>query len=191
MKTTSQRILDAATLVFARAGVTGATTREIAREAKVNEVTLFRHFKNKEELLHQVVLQFSLHFEELFTEASFETPADLRRTVHAFATTYSKMLYDNQDFIRTFFGEMHRHQDLCKRLFVDSSKSSRQRLIDYLKAAQKAGLVGKKVHIDTAADALTGMLLHGMLKRPMTESKYTVERYLKTCLELFLKGIEP
>ena len=38
---TRQRLLDAAARVFARSGLEGATTREIAREAKVNEVTLF------------------------------------------------------------------------------------------------------------------------------------------------------
>ncbi len=42
MKETEQRILDAAMRVFGRDGVSGATTREIARVARVNEVTLFR-----------------------------------------------------------------------------------------------------------------------------------------------------
>jgi AcrR family transcriptional regulator len=46
MKGTEEKILLAATRVFARQGVSGATTREIARRARVNEVTLFRHFKN-------------------------------------------------------------------------------------------------------------------------------------------------
>jgi AcrR family transcriptional regulator len=41
---TKKRILAAAELVFSRDGFQGATTREIARQAGVNEVTLFRHF---------------------------------------------------------------------------------------------------------------------------------------------------
>src|SRR5277367_2271659 len=48
---TKKRILAAAELVFARDGFQGATTREIAREAGVNEVTLFRHFSSREQLL--------------------------------------------------------------------------------------------------------------------------------------------
>src|SRR5260370_12547900 len=48
---TKQRILAAAELVFSRDGFHGATTREIAREAGVNEVTIFRHFHTREDLL--------------------------------------------------------------------------------------------------------------------------------------------
>ncbi len=44
-------LLRAATSVFAEVGTRGATTRRIAREAGVNEVTLFRHFKSKDELI--------------------------------------------------------------------------------------------------------------------------------------------
>jgi AcrR family transcriptional regulator len=191
MKSTRERILDAAIRVFGKNGVSGATTREIARVAKVNEVTLFRYFKSKDELLRQVVNQCSLRFEDVFTEARLETPEDVRLTVRDFALTYVKLLRDNEDFVRTFFGELNRHLKLCRSLFVESSKTKRQKFIDYLKAAQKRGLVRKGVDVSTAADALTGMLFAGIMRRPLTDSLYPNERYVKTCLEIFLKGIEP
>ena len=52
---THSRLLKAASEVFAASGIAGATTREIARVAGVNEVTLFRHFQSKEQLLAAVV----------------------------------------------------------------------------------------------------------------------------------------
>src|SRR5579863_4053234 len=52
---TRQRILAAAQQVFSRDGFQGATTREIAREAGVNEVTIFRHFHTRDELLHSTL----------------------------------------------------------------------------------------------------------------------------------------
>lgn len=54
---TRARLIKAATKVFATAGLTGATTREIARVAAVNEVTLFRHFQSKEQLLARFPIQ--------------------------------------------------------------------------------------------------------------------------------------
>ncbi len=190
MKETSQRILDAALLVFGRDGVSGATTREIARVAKVNEVTLFRYFKNKNELLRQVVVQSSKRYEQVFAEASLETVDDLRRTVRTYAETHAQKFRDNEDFVRTFVGEMTRHLKLCRSLFVESVKPVRQKFIAYLQAAQKAGLVRKDLDPVTAADALTGMLMAGALRRPLTESIYSSKRYIETCVELFLKGIE-
>jgi AcrR family transcriptional regulator len=190
MKNTRQRILDAALRVFGRDGVSGATTREIARAAKVNEVTLFRSFKSKEELLRQVVLQSSQRYEPVFAGASLETPDDLRRTVRAYAETHAQKFRDNEAFVRTFVGEMTRHLKLCRSLFVESVKPVRQKFIAYLQAAQKARLVRKDLDPATAADALTGMLMAGALRRPLTESIYSHRRYVETCVELFLKGIE-
>jgi len=191
MKDTSRRILDAATRVFAKAGVSGATTKEIARVARVNEVTLFRYFKNKNELLRKVVLQNCQEYGHVFAEASFETRDDLRRTVQAFVEIYARMLLSNEDFIRTFFGELNRQPKLCRSLFVESVKPAKQKFLDYLQAAQKSRLIRPDIDITTTADALTGMLIAGVIRRPLTEPVYKNERYVETCLKLFLKGIEP
>jgi AcrR family transcriptional regulator len=191
MNETADRILEAAARVFARDGVSGATTREIARVAKVNEVTLFRNFRNKNELLRQVVLRKCHRYEHVFAEASFDTPDDLRRTVEAYVDVYVRVLIENEEFVRTFFGELKRHLKLARQLFIQSNKSVRRKFITYLTSARKRGLVRRDLDVVTAADALTGMLLSGGLRRPLTEAEYSHTRYAKTCLEIFLKGIEP
>ena len=49
------RVLKAATALFATKGFHETSTREVAHKARVNEVTIFRHFKNKQELYLQVL----------------------------------------------------------------------------------------------------------------------------------------
>ncbi|MBD2776465.1 TetR family transcriptional regulator [Iningainema tapete] len=61
---TRQRLLGAAMSLFAAHGVTETTTKEIAELAKVNEVTLFRHFGNKQGLLLAVISESPV-FQEL------------------------------------------------------------------------------------------------------------------------------
>ena len=46
-----QRILDAALICFTQNGIKGSTTKAIAAEAKVSEMTLFRHFDTKQTLV--------------------------------------------------------------------------------------------------------------------------------------------
>lgn len=58
MKTRDKIIAAAFELVSAK-GYQGATTREIARAAGVAEVTLFRHFTNKESLFTELIQSFS------------------------------------------------------------------------------------------------------------------------------------
>lgn len=50
-------ILEAAREVFARSGLKGARTRELAQAAGINQATLFEHFKSKEELFIAAVLE--------------------------------------------------------------------------------------------------------------------------------------
>lgn len=52
---TKLAILNAAVKVFGEKGFSGATTKEIAQAAGVSEGTIFRHFANKTEVLHELV----------------------------------------------------------------------------------------------------------------------------------------
>ena len=150
----------------------------------------FRYFKNKNELLRQVILQKSRNYEHVFAGASFASPDDLRRTVEAYARVHVRELRENEDFVRTFFGELSRHPKLCRRLFLESAKQVRQKFIVYLQGARKRGLVRRDLDPVTAADGLSGMLLAGVLRRPLTEPEYSNESYSAHCVELFLRGIE-
>jgi AcrR family transcriptional regulator len=191
MISTEDKILRAATGVFAKRGVTGATTREIARRARVNEVTLFRHFNNKDELLRRVILCSSQQFEDVFAAAPLETEADFRRTVETYALVYARKLVANEEFVRTFMGELTRHLELCRRLFTEGGKPARQKFIAYLRAAKRRGLMRSGIDPTMAADALSAMILGGVLRRPLTRAQYTIEAYVKTCVKIYLPGIEP
>ena len=191
MVKTEDKILRAATGVFARRGVSGATTREIARRARVNEVTVFRLFKNKDELLRRVILQSSHHFDDVFATTPLVTAADFRRTVENYALVYARKLSENEEFVRTFWGELGRHPQLCRRLFGEGGKPSRQKFIAFLRAARRRKLVRSNLDVTMAADALSAMLLGGVMRRPLTCTEYDLKDYVKTCVKLYLKGLQP
>ena len=101
---TRDRLLKAAIEVFSTEGFVGATTREIARVAGVNEVTLFRYFPSKEQLLGAV----AQHITALKAEAlahQEEWTQDLHRDLLHYATLHDKMLEEYEALIRMFIGE--------------------------------------------------------------------------------------
>jgi len=53
--TARERVLKAATALFAAKGFHETSTRDIARRARVNEITIYRLFKNKREMYFQVL----------------------------------------------------------------------------------------------------------------------------------------
>ncbi len=60
---TQKKIIDAAIKVFSEKGFEGATTSEIAQEAGVAEVTIFRHFDTKKGILQGILISAVTSFQ--------------------------------------------------------------------------------------------------------------------------------
>lgn len=107
---TRERILETAAGLFSTKGYLGASTREIARQAGVAEVTLFRHFSTKEKLLEEVLSRYSvLPSIRGFIPKALEMPYEeaLARMADLFLDT----LIQIQDWIRIMHSEVQRAPD--------------------------------------------------------------------------------
>ena len=187
---TRSRLLEAATEVFAKLGIIGATTREIARVAKVNEVTLFRHFQNKEQLLAAVIQQALAKQRESLAHPE-EWLGDLRVDLGRYAWLFNNMLDEHEDMIRTFIGEAKRHPEAARQILQEAARDLYETLIAYLRQGQENGIVRVEVDVPASVDIFTGMLLSGMLRRSAisTPRAYTPESYIEMCIDLFVRGI--
>jgi hypothetical protein len=101
------------------------------------------------------------------------------------------MLTANEALIRTIIGEARRHPEEAQKVMCEAGRALRERLINYLRAAQKNGSVRRDVALGPAIDCFTGMLLSGMLRRTGFPKSidYSSEEYVTTVVELFLGGI--
>lgn len=184
------RLIEAASEVFATLGVQGATTREIARLARVNEVTLFRHFPSKEQLLKAVIENASA----LQTKA-LDSPRvwtqKLGVDLNNYAQLYNAMLERHEDLVRTFIGEAKRHPEAARQVIQEAVRPLSEKLVAYLESSQKRGTVRPEVDPAPAVDMFTGMLLAGMLCRTVrcNQDIYSSEEYIKTCVDIFVRGI--
>src|SRR5436305_13805109 len=97
------RILDAAKKVYELHGFRGATTRLIAIEAGVNEVSLFRTFGSKAALFEAVM---SDHLAKSPIPALPDTPVDPQEELTDWATAVLSHMRENRSLIRKSFGEI-------------------------------------------------------------------------------------
>ena len=187
---TRARILKAATEVFAALGIAGATTREIARVAGVNEVTLFRHFQSKEQLLAAVVQQVTALQAEALANQD-EWTGNLHIDLLHYAWLYNNMLEEHEALVRMFIGEAKRHPEAAIQVLRETVQPLREKLMAYLRNSVEQGNVRPDVDLLTAVDMFTGMLLSGMLRRNTTPVPrgYSRDRYIESCVELFVRGI--
>jgi AcrR family transcriptional regulator len=188
---TRDRLIDAAARVCAERGLHGATTREIADAAGVNEVTLFRHFGNKEKLLAAMFAQLGAAQSEALSGPESDEE-DLAHDLLHYAERLNEMLFSNEALIRTMIGEAQRQPETARQVIYEASRPLRQRLIAYLERGQRAGLVRRDLDLSPTVDAFTGMMLSGMLRRTSvgTNLEYAQDDYVKAAVDLFIRGVQ-
>lgn len=99
------KLLEAAARVYAETGFRGATTRRIAEEAGVNEVTIFRHFGSKAALIDEAVRARSASPQSGLPRLPDE-PVHPERELTAWAASYLGYLRTSRSLIRKTMGEI-------------------------------------------------------------------------------------
>lgn len=136
---TRQRILDATLKVFIDKGYKGATTRRIAQEADVNEVTIFRHFGNKLKLIAAVLEQASgtSDFEQVIeNQLSGDIRSDFEHLIKHLALGRRK----NWETMRLFMCEVHNIPELHE-IMHQKMEEREQVFVDYFQQQIDAGVL--------------------------------------------------
>jgi AcrR family transcriptional regulator len=187
---TRGRLIHAAARIFARDGIAGSTTREIAREAGVNEVTLFRHFLSKDGLISAVVGQNFGNPLGPKPPAAVKPTGDLRHDLLAHARRYDQLLRDNLPLIRTMIGEIQHHGDHERMVFKAIFRPLREALVARLQTAVAAGQLRADTPAELTSDLFSGMIFTGVLRRANAHIRidYTASRYIEAAVDLILRG---
>jgi AcrR family transcriptional regulator len=188
---TKERLIQAAIDVMAQAGIGGATTKEIAKVAGMSEVTLFRHFQNKEQLLRSVAQYMTRKQVEALSRTE-ECTGDLRTDLLHYARIYDERLEEYQALIRIFIGEAERYPQEAQSFLQEGVIPLRNSLIAYLDRHKNQGNLSLELDVALAVDLFTGMILVGALRRhiPLTRH-YSRDRYVESCIDLFIQGLNP
>lgn len=104
------QLLEAALEVITSRGYARATTREIAQSAGVNEVTLFRRFGSKKQLLKAAIAHEAVSLESDNLHYSGDLETDLRKIV----VFYRDLMSGRGQLITMLLTELHHHPDLLE-----------------------------------------------------------------------------
>lgn len=177
------RLLNAAARVYAETGFRGATTRRIALEAGVNEVTLFRHFGSKSRLIHQAIECSDPGDAPPLPDA----PEDPRAELLTWARNHIARLRSRRSLIRTCMGEIEEHPDLLGEGGGPTAQAAIY-LRNYLQRLVDAGLAGPEFDPVAAGAMLMGTLFADAMGRDVMPDLFgpdpdvAVEQYVDLVL---------
>jgi len=180
-----EALLRAAVTVFAETGTRGATTRRIAQEAGVNEVTLFRHFRSKDELLAAALEAFA---RQAVQRALPDRPVDPERELGAWCGAHHRELYKVRALIRKSMGEFEQYPANCTHGMRASVRVADE-LTDYLNRLKRAGLATGDWDARAAAAMLMGAIFTDAIGRDTTPERYpysmrqATQKYVRLLLD--------
>ncbi len=157
---TDERILEAALRVFMEEGLRGATTRRIAQEAGVNEVTLFRRFGTKEGLLIAAMKRDAQVSAPQLPDPSDDPECDLTAWMHATA----RRLIRFRGLIRATMEQFEGNPELCQRTHEGPARI-REHLTGWFAGLRDQGKAHGTWHPESVARLLMGGIF-GEIMRP-------------------------
>lgn len=152
---TRTRILEAGLALFSKKGYLGATTKEIAKNAGVAELTLFRHFASKEKLFEAVIQEYSFlpTLKGLLPDLG---PMSYREALALIADRFLERLAERRDLINIMHAEIHAYPAKVREIyhaFVDELFRS---LADYFRELQVKNVL-RGFNPESAARAFLGL----------------------------------
>ena len=146
---TRRRLIEAGTELFARRGLYGATSAEIARQAGVAAGTFYLHFKDKRDLFREIVFTTLAQLRQREDAAA----ARSRGRVEELRARYRELLRfaeENRNLVRVLFGRRHEAADLGEDV-LDA-------ILPGLEERVREGSGGAGLHPAVAAQALAAMV---------------------------------
>ena len=121
MAISDEKILQAAVDVISERGYAGATTKQIASRAGINEVTLFRRFGNKKNVMRSVVEREAKRLGDLNIRYSGDLVADLIQIVEV----YQELMQRRGRVMLMLMSEIPRQPDLLEIAQVPQAQARR------------------------------------------------------------------
>ena len=186
-----ERILEAAGRVYAKHGFRGATTRLIASEADVNEVTLFRTFGSKSALLEAVLMQH--HDARPKAELPLE-PVDPQRELTDWIQTSLEHVRAIRPLLVHSMGEIEERPEAAE-FACRGRRMAHDSITAYVRALQAQDMADQDADVDAAAVMLMGTVMSDAIARTFVPDLYppvdeAAERYATAFLRsLGLKTI--
>ncbi len=187
---TKEKILKTAIKLFSQKGYLGATTKEIAKEAGIAEVTLFRYFPSKENLFEETLSVYSF-LPVLKGLLPKLTSRPFEEALKIIALEYLNTLESKKYLIKIMHSEVYNYPDKVHKIYHSFINEMIKTLASFFEEYQKKGVL-REFNTNSGAMAFLGMFfsffnareLHMMKKFKEIEVKNIVEDFI----DIFMRG---
>lgn len=185
------RIITASLELFAKDGIKSTTTRKIAARAHVNEVSIFRNFGNKKQLV-KAIMDYRIMDERLGEDIPTEWSGDVEKDLTLLVKTVIRKMDQEELFLRLMLREMMTDPLIGMRM-AEMPKRMKGLMVSNLRTIL-APHVAKDFDYETAAIFLISYFLRSkMMSLLMGEDPFqkVTDETTRRVVRLFMNGVIP
>ncbi len=189
---TKEQLLKATLKLISEKGYLGATTREIAHEAGVTELTLFRHFGSKERLFEELLKSYT------FLPALKELLPGLEglsceQALTLIARRFLLTLKERKAMIKILFSEVTTYPEKIRTVYNDFVDEMRATLSGYFEVLQDRGILKKTISPEIAARVFLWVLFayfrsEEIMRGGSGMTKQKLEKNVREIVKIFMHG---
>jgi AcrR family transcriptional regulator len=196
---TADRIVAAATRLFADKGFDGTSVKDISDTAGVNIAAINYHFGTKDSLCRHIIDQFGSERLDL-ARKTLQAPRnadDFKVRLEIFLRQTLEAMIRQTDIVRLVQQELDKPDSRCSVLFRNTFMKHTQTLVEFFEHARKNGIVAADVEPFSASAFLMSHIFHqtrndAVLKKfsghSLSDEKYR-NRWILQTLRIFTDGV--
>ena len=185
-----QKIIQAATKVFAQKGFYNSKVADVAKEAKVADGTIYLYFKNKDDLLISI-FENSMDTFSGELQKIVEGVSDPFEKLRLFIKLHLELVRENQDTAQVLQIELRQSSKFMKEYAATKFRDYLDFISMIIEEGQAKGLFRKSINPLIVKRAIFGavdeMALDWVL---MKKKKYTMEEVAEQLCAMFIAGLK-
>lgn len=188
---TREKILAAAIDLMSLKGYSATTTKEIAEKAGISEMTVFRKFKSKQEILDNLIEKYTSSFQSENIFVGNCLVYDLEVDLANVSRTYQTFMNENKKVVLLAYKESGTHDEISERLTANPRLLKRC-LVDYLTEMKARGKVCDDFEIEPTVLSFMSMNLGYFSSQFISVKKVSiisVETFIKNSVKVFARGL--
>ena len=188
---TEEKIISASFHIIIKEGISKATTKKIAETAGVSEITLFRKFKNKKQLIKTVKEYYGnmliTRLEEIF---EFRPEMSIEEYFNHCINGINNLNRNETDIIKIWLGELNSIENR-KNLTLEGINLIINKIKDFISLKLKQNKI-RKVNLDILALNMFSIILEYSLlwKILNPNTQYQSNKYTEDFLDILINGIK-
>ena len=186
---TEQKIVDATIFLLDKEGMNSTTTKKIAKKAEVSEVTVFRKFKSKDNLLKIAKIYSDYFLEKISDIFTNYEDTDLESLLKHIWGKLVNFLDNNLDIIKIALDELMSNPEE-EKIFSKFSDEVLKNLTNIFQEQIDKGKI-RKINPSAAALTVFSVIVEGIIfwKFESKVSNDDTNKYLDDFLDIFINGI--